>query len=555
MENLRCECGHENPFGTKLCEICGRPLTKEEQEQKFADMRYDGTAIRSKTYNKSIIDKVWNFFSSVKVGITLIILNLIAASLGTFLPQEFYIQASTDAQKLEYYEKMYGTFGRVYYELGLSDAYSAWWFQILVGLLGVSIIVASIDRGIPLHKSLKNQRVKRHVSFMKRQRIVSDDSTLQHKADDNTLRLVTEALKKSKYNVRQEGNAILGERGRFARYGPYINHLGLIIFLLGVMLHVVPGLYTNESMWVAEGEILAVPGMEGYLIENKQFILETYDNEAQGEQLKQGVNVVAKNFQTNAVLYKVKDGAVAGQDDEREVVKEFEIRVNHPLKYDGFAFYQMDYQLNQLKVMKFNLTNKNTGESLGEVSIDLLDPQKEYVLDDKTRVELIDFLPDFSGFNEEGKPQTATPNPNNPAFIFRMFTESKPEGETSFVAIQETLEPLGENEYKMAFAGIETYNKTGLAIHNNKTIPILFIGGGIFMLGLIIGSYFSHRRIWLEVQQDGSVRYAAHTNKNWMAIKKDLDMIVQHAKLPNYIDRFDLEKEIEEQNGEGDSAQ
>ena len=75
------------------------------------------------------------------------------------------------------------------------------------------------------------------------------------------------------------------------------------------------------------------------------------------------------------------------------------------------------------------------------------------------------------------------------------------------------------------------------------------------MIGLIIGSYFSHRRIWLEVQEDGSVRYAAHTNKNWMAIKKDLNGIVQHANLPGYIDRMELEKEIEEQNGEGDSSQ
>lgn len=552
MEKIRCECGHENPFGTKLCASCGRPLTKEEETQKYADMRYDGIAIRSKTYNKSIIDKVWNFFSSVKVGITLIILNLIAASLGTFLPQEFYVRASSDAEKLEYYEKMYGSFGRVYYELGLSNAYSSWWFQILVGLLAISIIVASIDRGIPLHKSLKNQRVKRHASFMKRQRIVSEES-VDLKADAQTLDLTIEALKNAKYNVRQEGQSILAEKGRFARYGPYVNHVGLIVFLFGVMLHVVPGMYTNESMWLAEGEILAVPGMEGYYIENKKFILETYDNDPQGEQIRQGVNVVAKNFQTDAVLYKAKDGAVAGQSDELEFVKEYEIRVNHPLKHNGYAFYQMDYQLNQLKVMKFNLTNKETGESLGEVAIDLYDPAESYDLGNGTRVNLLGYFPDFSGF-KDGVPQTETQTPNNPAFIFRMITPEKPEGETSFVAIQETLEPLGENAYKMAFAGIETFNKTGLAIHNNKTIPILFVGGGIFMLGLIIGSYFSHRRIWLEVLPDGAIRYAAHTNKNWGAIKKDLDAVVQHAKLPSYIDRFDLEKEADEENGEGDST-
>ncbi|PKC51205.1 hypothetical protein RhiirA1_484293, partial [Rhizophagus irregularis] len=57
MEKVTCSCGHENPFGTKICGKCGRPLTEEAKSQKVLDMKYDGSAIRSKTYNKSIIDK------------------------------------------------------------------------------------------------------------------------------------------------------------------------------------------------------------------------------------------------------------------------------------------------------------------------------------------------------------------------------------------------------------------------------------------------------------------------------------------------------------------
>ncbi|HWL12066.1 MAG TPA: cytochrome C biogenesis protein, partial [Ureibacillus sp.] len=87
MEKIICVCGHENPAGTKLCGKCGRPLTEEAKTSKIVDMKYDGAAIRSKTRNKSIIDKIWNFFSSVRVGITLIIINLIAASIGTIFPQ------------------------------------------------------------------------------------------------------------------------------------------------------------------------------------------------------------------------------------------------------------------------------------------------------------------------------------------------------------------------------------------------------------------------------------------------------------------------------------
>lgn len=552
MEKIICECGHENPFGTKLCTKCGRPLTEEEQGKKLVDMRYDGIAIRSKTYNKSIIDKVWNFFSSVKVGVTLIILNLIAASIGTILPQEFYVSISTEPERAAYYENIYGTFGKLYYELGLSDLYTSWWFQILVGMLGISIIVASIDRGLPLHKSLTTQRVKRHVSFMKRQRIVAEG--VPTAKGEDTLASVEEKLKALKYNVRREDNAILAEKGRFARYGPYINHVGLIVFLIGVMIRLLPGFYTDESIWLREGETRAIPGMEGYFIKSDKFILETYDNDPQGEQLKQGVNVVAKNFQTDITLYKQKEGAVAGQANDLEEIKSYDIRVNYPLKHDGYAVYQMDYRLNELKTMHFNLTNKATGDSLGAVAIDLTNPQDEYVIDDETKVRLISYLPDFSGF-KEGVPQTASQYPNNPAFIFRMITPELPEGETSFVAIQQTLEqPQGENVYKMAFSHVDTRNMSGLTVRKDKTIPILFIGGIIFMLGVGIGSYLTHRRIWVEQLADGTVRLAAHTNKNWFSMKKDMDALTEFAHLPQYVDQADVVDADKEKETEGDKT-
>lgn len=552
MEKIICACGHENPAGTKLCEKCGRPLTEQEQKSKVVDMRYDGIAIRSKTRNKSLIDKIWNFFSSVKVGVSLIIINLVAASIGTIFPQEFYVNVSSIADKATYYEETYGSLGKLYYSLGFADIYSSWWFQILVGLLGISIIVASIDRGIPLHKSLKNQRVKRHESFMKRQRIVAEGPITDGDAS-KTLDLIEDKMKKLKYNVRREGSAILAERGRFARYGPYINHLGLIIFLLGVMLRMLPGFYIDESIWIREGETRAVPGMEGYFLENEKFILELHDNDPTESQVQQGVNVVAKNYQTDVKLYKQADDAVAGQAENLELVKEYSIRVNHPLQHEGYSFYQMDFRLNEIKTMIFNLTNKETGESLGEVSIDLTNPQDEYVIDDKTKISLLGYYPDFSGF-KDGVPQTATPTPNNPAFIFKMTTPETPDGEMSFVAIRQTIEPNGENKYKMQFKSVETRNMSGLTVHKDKTIPILIVGGIIFMLGVAIGSYWNHRRIWVEQLQDGTIRLAAHTNKNWFSIKKDLNALTEHVSLPKYIDQLDEAAGSEQNEKEGDNT-
>lgn len=542
MENITCACGHSNPYGTKLCEKCGRPLTEEEKQNKVVDMRYDGTAIRSKTYNKSIVDKIWNFFSSVKVGISLIVITLVAASLGTILPQEIYVNAP-DAGKPAYYEKVYGWFGKLYNNIGLSDLYSSWWFQILVGMLAVSIIIASLDRGIPLYKSLKNQRVKRHESFMKRQRIVAEGQVST--SPDETLDKVEKKMKEMKYNVRRDGSALLAERGRFSRFGPYINHVGLILFLAGVMLRLVPGFYVDESIWVREGETRAITGMDGYFIESRDFILETHDNTPQGEQVKQGVNVVAKNFQTDVTLYKQPEGAVAGDIENLEKVREDSIRVNHPLKEKGFALYQMNYRLNELKQMNFNLVDKATEQSLGEVNIDLTKPEKEYDLGNGTSVKLLVYTPDFSGF-EDGVPQTATSIPNNPAFLFKMTTPETPEGETSFVAIKQTLEPLGENQYKMKFMGVETRDTSNFTVRKDNTIPILFVGGIIFMIGVSIGSYWNHRRLWLQIEPDGRVVMAAHVNKNMFSMKKDLDAVTEFAGLPQYTDQLDTIAEDKE---------
>lgn len=63
MNDVKCECGHVNPHGTILCEACGKVLGEEEiNSEILVDMRYEGSARRSQTYNKTVIDRIWNFF-------------------------------------------------------------------------------------------------------------------------------------------------------------------------------------------------------------------------------------------------------------------------------------------------------------------------------------------------------------------------------------------------------------------------------------------------------------------------------------------------------------
>ncbi|QBP41370.1 cytochrome c biogenesis protein ResB [Paenisporosarcina antarctica] len=552
MNNIMCACGHENPEGTVLCGNCGRALTIEAKNQKLADMRYEGSARRSQTYNKTIIDKIWNFFSSVKIGISLIILILVAAAIGTILPQVLYVPATGSADIAAYYERVYGTFGTIYNKLGLSDLYGSWWFQTLIGMLGISLIVASLDRVIPLYKSLKKQRTTRHESFMKRQRLFAHGDNI---LGDETLTKSEEKLIELRYKVKREDGALLAEKGRFARWGPYVNHVGLIIFLFAVMLRALPGFYVDETMWLREGETRAIPEAPGYYLESKEFILETYDKDQTKEVFGDAIDrvgTIASNYQTDVVLFKNPEGSLPGETDNLEEVKKGSIQVNKPLKFEGFAVYQMDFRLDELRTMHFNLVNKSSGESLGDLSVDLVDPKTKYDLGNGTTVELRGYYPDFSGF-ENGEPQTKSPVPNNPAFLVEMTTPETPEGETSFVAIKQTVEPLGDNEYKLEFQNVDTRDISGLTIRKDKTLWILALGGLIFMIGVAQGSYFNHRRIWILESKDGHLFVAAHTNKNWFGVKKELDQVTEVAQLPQYIDQQDIEAQELKKDGEKSS--
>ncbi|MBG9720269.1 cytochrome C biogenesis protein [Bacillus mycoides] len=534
MKEIKCECGHVNPIGTIFCEACGKPFESNENI-KLLDMRYEGSARRSLTHTKTIVDKIWSFFSSVKVGVWLIVITLASSAIGTIFPQEMYI--TPGIEPAEYYKTEYGFLGQLYYQLGFNNLYGSWWYMILIASIGISLVICSLDRVIPLYKALKKQGVKRHPSFLKRQRVHGTGTP--HEGD---LERVQINLKKRNYNVKVEDGNVLAEKGRFSRWGPYVNHIGLIIFLFGAMLRFLPSMYVDEALWLRDGETKEIPGTDGqYYLKNEKFIKEVYDKSKDKEVFDEAIDrvgdkMIVKNFQTNAVLYKAVGENIAGQKPKLEKVKEAEIRVNEPLKFDQFAVYQVDYKESEFKSMSFHLQNKENNQKLGPIKVDLANPTEKYDLGNGYSLELLSYFPDFY-FDENGRPNTKTKLPNNPAFVFKMFTPETPDGEVSFVGIQQNIEPDGNNKYKMSFAGVEMQNATALTVRKDLTLWILGIGGFIFMVGVIQGMYWNHRRIWIQ-RVNNEWWVAGHTNKNWFGLKKDIERVLEGTAIPQPHDKM-----------------
>lgn len=517
MEQIRCECGHENPYGTEICQSCGKPF---DNKQDILNMRYEGVARRSQTYNKSLVDSIWNFFASVRVGMTMLFILLVASILGTIYPQQMYIPQTVEP--LLYYEEQYGQLGYLYALLGFHNLYGSWWYITLLVLIGISITIASIDRFIPLYRSLKRQGVRRHPSFMSRQRIFGK-SEVDH--PEKVMHRVKAQLQKQRYRVREEDGALLGEKARFNRWGPYVVHVGLIILLIGALIRIMPGVTMEEYMWIRDGETVPVPGTDRqFYVKSEGFDLDVYDETSAEEW-------VPEEFRTEAVLYENVAEDKMGEP-QLEEIKRQTIKVNQPLKHDTLKLYQSDFILNEFSEFSFHVKHKQSGDILGEVTVDLYQPQSQYDLGGGNKVELIEYYPDFE-LDENQQPATKSNIPNNPAFIFEVTTPHVPEGEHSWIFVGQKIEaPGNENQYELSISDVQFNNVSGLMVREERVLPIIYTGLGIAMIGLMMCYYWQHRRIWIQ-QEGNEIWLAAHTHKNWYGMQKEVVKLIESTELMN----------------------
>ncbi|WP_414046354.1 cytochrome c biogenesis protein ResB [Macrococcus equi] len=542
-QTIKCQCGHVNPPGTQLCQNCGRLINDDYDKKKTTDvMRYDGQAVRSKTKNRTLMDKLWIFFSSVKTGVSLLVFTVIASAIGTMFPQEYFIPVGEDPAT--FYKEKYGTVGYMYHLLGFDNLYTSWWYLILLALVAFSIIAASIDRGVPLHKSLKKQTVKKHPTFFRRQRLTLDVPDV---VDQSQL---IQSLKQKKYKVRTDGSAILAEKGRLSRYGPYINHTGLIILLAGSMLRFIPAFYVDEFVGVTEGETKSIPGTNNaYFVKNNKFIFEQYDKESisnvNGKSADAGMNKIAKNYESKVTIFENKmDHKIVGAEPKLEKLKDGSVRVNHPVTIDHFALYQNSFDQSQLKSMIFKVIDNKTGEQIGKTfEVELENPDKQYSISDALKVSLKNYAPDFNGVAKNGTLLTQSPVPNNPAFVFGVEHQNN-SPEYSLLKIRSSQDITKNNKYDVKFVSATNKTTTYLTVKKDLTLPVLFVGFSIFLLGLAVGSYINHRRIWIDTQN--GFKLAAHTNKNYFGLSREINSVLSENHLPKVNDKYaDTEEENE----------
>jgi cytochrome c biogenesis protein len=534
FENTKCECGHQNHVGTVLCESCGKPLY-DDAGQEALEMRYDGVARRSQKDNPLLLDRVWNFFSSVKIAIYLILITLVTSMVGTIYPQE---NTFINMDPAVFYKQTYGTLGNIYYLLGLSHTYESWWFKLLLFTIGTSLVICSLDRVLPLYRALNKQQIRKHLQFILRQKVsytatLPINSAESNAAPEQWVEDMAKQLRKQRYRVHTDGTALLAEKYRFSRWGPYVLHIGLIIFLLAVLMRSIPGWHMDQYMGFLEGQTVKIPNTSYYL-KNEKFVVDYYTKDEMSKGFQTKDRNVPKLYQTQAVLYRCSEQC---DDPAKEpVLKEVHrqnIIVNEPLEYKGLMAFQFDYKETPILLsVNPSLKNKQTGETYGSFKLSMSRPQSSYQVGDY-KLEVKDYYPDFA-LGDDGKPMTKSNDANVPAFIFNITGPGLADKGEVYIYFPRQVDKVTFHQDEINGAigkkldiSVGSMDKVQIAnytsflnIRVDRAMPYIWVGAGISMLGLVMGFYWQHRRIWLRID-DQVLSLGGHTNKNWFGLRNE----------------------------------
>ncbi|QGG47764.1 cytochrome c biogenesis protein ResB [Heliorestis convoluta] len=430
------------------------------------------------------VDRLWNIFSSMKLGLFLLLVIAITSIAGTIIPQKRMPQD-------------YGSLYPLYSALGLTDMYASWWFVTLLFLLAMNLFICSFNRMTPLWNLFAKPKAKVSEGYLTRL-----DHHLTHQSTKNQEGLcqqVKEDWQGRGYRVVEEkldGKVFLhGDKGRYGIWGSFITHVSLLVILFGAVL----GIYFGT-----EGRIAAEVG--------RTFSLHEVYELTPDEDFKVRVD----DFKT---IYR-DDGSVDAWvstltviDEGQEVLTE-EIRVNHPLNYKGYKFYQSFYG----SYIPLRVASPGSPEGV-EVTV----TERDFVPVPGTNlgVWVAQYIPDFDpnlGWVSK------SPDPNNPRIIYVLYRGNQQIG-IGAATIGEP-EILVGGEGAVTFLDYKPY--TGLSVRKDPGVGIVWLGCGLMILGLSLSFYVPHRRIWAIIEEkDGKGHFTmgGHAQKNKIAFVKEFEDI------------------------------
>ena len=428
---------------------------------------------------QSSFDKFLQFFGSLKFGLTLLGLLGVAVILGTVILQR---PMAREGQIEQVYAPQ--TI-RLLDALGLFDVFHASWFILLLGLLGASIALASLERFPQAWRYFSRPHALADEWFVRNLPIVRE-IPLHSRRSQEALSVVAREFQRQGLRARPrplEKGTLYVEKHRMARLAPYVVHLSLLIIFAGAIV---------DAVWGYRGFISLGPG-------TRSRELEPLSADAAPRRLPFTLRC------DGAGMEKYPDGSpkqywsqLAVEEDGREVLTK-RIHVNEPLTYKGVRFFQSSYGSTG-KPAKLEIVANWSGQDRPSETVTLRPGDKVPLGDSGVQVELAAFVPDF--VLDGNQLATRSDEPNNPAVQLRVTQPGGKESSVWFFPKFPRMNPPNDSLINFELRDIEMGYFTGLQVAKQPGNGLIWGGCLLLSFGLVLALYMVHIRIWGVVGKD-----------------------------------------------------
>ena len=433
-----------------------------------------------------LLNGIWKFFASVRLTVVLLLTLAATSIIGTVIPQN---------QDPSAYYQAFGDFlFRLFSILDFFDMYHSWWFQLLLFLLTVNVIVCSVDRLSATWKIVFARKPKFNLNRFRNMKNRVEFSVAR---PSEKVAPAAEALVSRKFNYHVEqasesGIVFFAEKWRWTRLGVYIVHSSIVLLLIGGIIGSMFGFegYVN----IAEGESTGTIRLRnsgeavqlGFEIRCDDFDVSFYDSG------------MPKEFRSSLTI--IEGG---------NTVLSRDILVNHPLRFKGINIFQSSYgelppaqqpMLSDAEIT-LNFASKETGmvyTRKGRIGQTLEIPENLGSL------QLKEFKPnyDFRG-TELGATLIASLTQKDGTQVDVILPVKFP----SFDRMSQMFDSRRSDAVMISLAGSQAEMPgaqakryyTGLQVTKDPGVALVYIGFVMMLAGCVVTFFMSHQQVCVEL--------------------------------------------------------
>ncbi len=424
-----------------------------------------------------LVEKIWDIFSSMKTGLGLLGIVALVSAIGTVIPQE-----AVDPEGAQVVSGFWKA-------LGFTNLYSSVWFQLLVGLLCINLVVCSVHRFGGIYKLTFKPNVPKAAGNI--------PSKIQAKVSGNDgeeLKQGVQKVLKSKgfklISLEQDGQwSFIAQKRRWGNWGSFITHIAFIVLILGALIGSLTGF--KGYLMAGEGDTVPIRTIDV----SKGKVNENFSVKVNSVEDKILANGERDNWYSDLSII---DG---GKEVDRQTIS-----VNHPLSYKGVTFYQSSYAPGAM----FTVDLKGQ-----KIPVVLQSRGGNYFQAPGTDLFLV-----LAAMKSD---------PKEPVILYQVF---KGNGQQPIKMGQLTpgqSENI-ENTYTLTFD--KTSGFTGLQVKKDPGVVIVWLGCGLLMLGLLLSFYWRPITLTgiLEKQKEAVLTLGALSGKLNLGTKDEFERIIDELK-------------------------